>query len=68
MAFRGVPVVVFKLKSPINVDELIGLQNFEFTRRSTRQGQSHSDVIGCKIKDLRTQNRKDDSSARAQFL
>ena len=52
-AFRGVPVVVFKLKSAINVDELIPIQNFEFMRKSTRNGVAHSDVIGCKIKGLR---------------
>ena len=48
-AFRGVPVVVFKLKSAINVDELIPLQNFEFVRKSTRNGIGHTDTIGCKI-------------------
>ena len=39
-AFRGIPVVVFKLKTAINVDELIGLQNFEFKRSSTRQNKN----------------------------
>ena len=39
-AFRGIPVVVFKLKTAINVDELIGLQNFEFKRSSTRQNKT----------------------------
>ena len=33
-AYRGVPVVVFKLKTALNVDELIGIQNFEFKRTS----------------------------------
>ena len=44
--------VVFKLKSAINVDELIKLQNFEFRRKSTRNGVSHTYIIGCKIRDL----------------
>ena len=48
-AFRGIPVVVFKLKTAINVDELIELQNFEFKRTSTRQNKTHVDTIGCKI-------------------
>ena len=52
-AFRGIPVVVFKLKTAINVDELYPIQEFEFQRKSTRQGRNHVDVIGCKIKGLR---------------
>ena len=55
-AFRGAPVVVFKLKSAINVDELISLQNFEFRRKSSRNGVAHTDIIGCKIKGLRHQS------------
>ena len=34
LAFRGVPVVVFKLKAAINVDELYALRNFEYKRKS----------------------------------
>ena len=33
-AYRGVPVVVFKLKTAMNVDELFHLQNFEYKRKS----------------------------------
>ena len=51
------PVVVFKLKKAINVDELIGIQNFEFRRKSTRQGKPHEDVIGCKIRGLKDPQR-----------
>ena len=58
LAFRGVPVVVFKLKSAITVDKLIGLQNFEFNRKSTHQGRSHNDVINCKIKSDKFQASK----------
>ena len=56
-AFMGVPVVVFKLKTAINIDELIGIQNFEFKRTSTCQGKVHHDTIGCKIKGLRDHTR-----------
>ena len=48
-AFHGIPVVVFKLKTAVNVDELIGLQNFEFKRTSTRQNRTHVGTIGYKI-------------------
>ena len=61
LAFRGVPVIVFKLKTAINVDEMIELQHFEFSRKSTRNGKSHTDVIGCKIKGLRVQNRQENA-------
>ena len=47
-AYRGVHVVVFKLKSAINVEELITIQNFEFTRKSNRQGKAHT-IIELKM-------------------
>ena len=56
-AFRGFPVIVFRLKSAINVDELIGILDFEFKRNSTRLNKPHVDVIGCKIRGLRTHNQ-----------
>ena len=57
--FRGVPVVIFKLKTAINVDELIDIQNFEFIRKSSRNGRTHIDVIGCKIRGLRSRSTND---------
>ena len=39
-AFRGQPVVVFKLKTAINVDELYHIQSFDFTRKSTKNGKA----------------------------
>ena len=56
IGFRGVPLVVFKFKTPINVDELYPIQNFQFVRKTSRQGKSFSDVIGCKIRGLRAPN------------
>ena len=35
IGYKGCPVVTFKLKSPINVDELYHLQFFNFNRKST---------------------------------
>ena len=54
--FRGSPVVVFKLKTAINVDELLPLQHFTFRRVTSRQGSSHVDNISCKIRGLRKQS------------
>ena len=53
VGFKGSPTVTFKLKNAINVDELIHLQRFNFMRKSSRQGRSHTDRIGCKIFGLR---------------
>ena len=58
VGFKGAPTVTFKLVSAINVDELYHLQKFEFVRKSSRQGRSHSDVIGCKIAGLRQPDHK----------
>ena len=51
--WKNMPVVVFKLKTAINVDELLPVQFFQFKRKSSRQGKTHVDVIGCKIRGLR---------------
>ena len=53
-SYKNMPVLTFKLKSAINVDELIGIQHFEFKRKSSRNGVNHVDTIGCKIRGLRT--------------
>ena len=55
--YKNGPVAVFKLKSAINVDELLPVQFFEFRRVSTRHGKIHHDVISCKILGLRHQNQ-----------
>ena len=57
-AYRGCPVFVFKLKTPINVDELLPIQFFEYKRKTSRQGVSHLDVISCKIRGLRQPGRE----------
>ena len=56
--------MVFKLKEAIDVDELLPLQKFEFNRRSSRQGRTHIDVIGCKIRGLRAKASVTDSYPR----
>jgi hypothetical protein len=51
---KGVTLVIFKLKTAINVDELIDIQNFEFIRKSSQNGRTHTDKIQCKIRCLRS--------------
>ena len=51
--YKGKLVVTFKLIEPINIDDLAGLENFEFKRTSTANGTIIEDVIGCKIKGIR---------------
>ena len=50
---KGVPVITLILKSAINVDELLPVQYFDYHRKSSRQGRSHTDIISCKIRGLR---------------
>lgn len=64
IGYKGAPVVTFKLKMAINVDELYPKQHFEFKRKSTRQGSTHVDVIGCKIRGLRRPDSVSDSTKK----
>ena len=57
VGYKGMPVILFKLKSPINVDELFDSQHFDFRRKSSRQGRTHTDIISCKIRGLRNVNK-----------
>ena len=52
-AYKGRPLVTFKLKEPINVDTLYENRYFEFTRKSMKKGKLETTVIECKIKGLR---------------
>ena len=52
--FKGVPVVTFKLKVAMNIDELLCVQFFEFKRSGMRLGKPFEDVIQCKIRGLRS--------------
>jgi hypothetical protein len=57
LGYKNGPIIVFKLKKAINVDELYNIQNFNYNRRSTRQGAVHIDIIRCKIRGLRDPSR-----------
>ena len=61
---KGGPVMVFKLKVAIDVDELLPMQNFEFSRKSSRQGRTHVDVIGSKIRGLQDKTSNSNSHSR----
>ena len=50
---KGAPIVIFKLKTAINVDELFSIQYFDLVRSSNRAGAVHNDVIKCRIRGLR---------------
>jgi hypothetical protein len=45
IGYKGGPVIVFKLRSAINVEELLPIQYFDFSIKYKRQGQPHKDVI-----------------------
>lgn len=60
--YKGVLVVTFKLKEAINVDELFAIQNFQFKRKSKVQGRLIDQIIECKIRGLRNQERNEKAS------
>jgi hypothetical protein len=62
VGYKNGPMMVFKLKDAINVDELLPLQQFNFERKTSRQGRTHVDIIGCKIRGLRQHNVNSESS------
>jgi hypothetical protein len=51
---RKGPVVIFKLKKAVNVDELLCVQFFEYKRIYTKQRIKVEDIIGCNIRSLRS--------------
>ena len=55
--YSGCPVVKFKLKEQIDIDQLHRLEYFEFYRRYSAQGEQRFDTFGCKINGIRTLGR-----------
>jgi hypothetical protein len=51
--YKSEPVIIFKFKMAINVDDLIPYQHFDFKRKSLRQSRTHIDTISCAIQWLR---------------
>ena len=57
-AFSTYPVVKYKLKEQIDVDRnLQHVEFFNFERRYTLNGVEKRDILGCKIRGLRTGNQ-----------
>ena len=52
--YKGVPIVTFMLKSPVNIDDFASFQFFSFTRSYLKSGKQTEDVLGCKIRGVRT--------------
>ena len=55
--YSGCPVVKYKLKEQIDIDELHRLEYFEFYRHYTTQGEQRFDTFGCKINGIRASGR-----------
>jgi hypothetical protein len=51
--YRGGPVVIFKLKDAINLDQLLQLQHFGIKRKASKQCRTDIDIISCTIPELR---------------
>ena len=60
------PISVFKLKTAINVDDLMPIQYFDFRRKVTRQGKQHVDTISCKIRGIRNPEQQGQRSETNQ--
>ena len=58
-AFSTYPVVKFKLKQQIDVDmNLQHVEFFNFERRYSVKGVEKTDVLGCRVRGLRTANNE----------
>ena len=51
--FSGGPVVIFRLKKAIKMDELYQLRFFKFQEKSMVNGKPNSVLVNCRIKGLR---------------
>ena len=52
--YSDFPLIKFKFKHQINVDELRPFEFFEFERRYNVGNEEKSDILSCKIKGIRT--------------
>ena len=52
MRYSGCPLIKFKLKQQINIDDLISVQNFNLERKAPNSVDT--DFISCKIMGIRT--------------
>ncbi len=66
--YKKGPIKVFKLKSTINMDKLLPMHKFEFSRKTSRQGKTHIDQIRCKIRGLRQKTTLNNVQKRAPIL
>ena len=53
-SYKGIRIVMFKLKEQIDIDNLIEKQHFKFKRFFKRFGNMKSATIKCKIRGLRS--------------
>ena len=53
LGFKGVPVAIFKLANPVNIDDFASIQFFDYTRKYKVGSRIKEDVISCKIRGVR---------------
>ena len=51
--FKGVPIITLMMNEVFNMDDLANKEFFTFERTYDKQGQEVTDVVGCKIRDVR---------------
>ena len=52
--FNGCPVIKFKLKSQINIDDLASVEHFDFERRYFIGKEPRTDIIHCRVMGIRS--------------
>ena len=52
--FSKCPIIKYKLKEQINIDDLQRVEFFEFYRNYTVKGEQRHDTFGCKINGIRS--------------
>ena len=63
--FKGVPIITLMMNSVFNMDDLASREFFTFERKYEKQGQAVTDVIGCKIRDVRHVHGSSEESNRS---
>ena len=53
MSFNGCPVIKFKLNSQVDIDDLIGVEHFDFERSYPFGNGTKTDVIHCRVMGIR---------------
>ena len=63
--FKGVPIITLMMNEVFNMDDLTNKEFFTFERKYEKQGQEVTDLVGCKIRDVRHVHGNSEESNRS---